>query len=528
MAQFQILFAASETEWRPVTIEFAFAPHDDQQYLWPSFEDAETARQRLLARAPDARFRIALAGSGVGDLEWRIREKLRFADGSYVPTPWHDEPWYQARHNEHFCHISSEQAGKIAFTENAAKGANDRQLVMSPGRYLHRFFSEHLDNEAIEGWCARLSVLLQEDILKVTQDPDEIEDVYVGGPSSCMAHDAGDFESPCHPARVYAGPDTALAYLGDRGDATARSIVWPARLIYTSLYGDVSRLRLILEAAGYTEGSLDGARIRRIPHGDEFVVPYIDRGGNLADDGAHLIIGQGDISCDSTSGLADIPWYCPHCSDQASPHEEVFLLTGESEEWCYDCFRNDTAYCEHNDRHYSVEETFVTVYVDGSSHMVLEQDAEAYGAVFLEGRDEWWDRTYCGQCAGSGDWFHLDDLTHYQGEWLSEAHLPEPFDDDDPLLANAHVRARRRFLSDLAALTAGFARRQTADDEACAGRQRRGRDETHALQPSAYLGARPPEIAPRALRLSTGDHDEHSPAIPAPAPEFASSSHAGA
>src|SRR3546814_6353162 len=68
------------------------------------------------------------------------------------------------------------RSGKIAFTENAAKGQIDRQLVMSPGCYLHRFFSAHLDNNAIEGWCARLSVQLEEDALKITQDADRSEE----------------------------------------------------------------------------------------------------------------------------------------------------------------------------------------------------------------------------------------------------------------------------------------------------------------------------------------------------------------
>ncbi len=278
MAQFQILCPHSEAEWRPITIEFIFAPNGDQQYLWPSFEEAEAARKQLLLRAPDVQLRIALAGADIGDVDWPVREKLRFADGSYAPTPWHDEPWYREKHDEHFCHVSTEQAGKIAFTENAAKGQIDRQLVMSPGRYLHRFFSAHLDNNAIEGWCARLSVQLEEDALKITQDADEIEDVYVGGPGSCMAHDASEFDSFCHPTRVYAGPDTAIAYIGPRDDARARSVVWPERKIYTSLYGDVSRLRLLLENAGYAKGGLNGARIRRIVDGDSFVVPYIDAG----------------------------------------------------------------------------------------------------------------------------------------------------------------------------------------------------------------------------------------------------------
>jgi len=452
MAQFQISIPHPDGEWRPITNEFVYAPSGDQQYLWPTFEDAEAARQRLLVRAPLAQMRITLAGADIGDLDWETREKLRFADGTYTPTPWHDEPWYQAKHTEHFCHVSTEQAGKIAFTENAAKGQVDRQLVMSPGRYLHRHFSEQLDNNAIEGWCARLSVQLQEHALKITQDADEIEDVYVGGPSSCMAHDASDFESCCHPVRVYAGPDTAVAYIGSREDASARSVVWPERKIYTSIYGDVSRLRLLLEEAGYKEGGLNGARVRRIEDGNDLVVPYIDAGDYLGDDGQYLIIGRGSICSDNTNGLSRVTWYCSRCENDDESHETVYFVGGGEEEWCSHCHQDHTIFCEYNERSYSEDETFVTVYSHGSEYTVLEDDACNFGAVFLDDRGEWWKRDCCRQCDASGDWFHRDDLTEYEGEWLSDEHLPEPFDDDDPELANAHVLARRRHLEAIAAV----------------------------------------------------------------------------
>ena len=452
MAQFQIMIPYAGGEWRPITTEFIYAPNGDQQYLWPTFEDAEAARQRLLVRAPGAQMRIALAGADIGDVDWQIREKLRFADGTYSPTPWHNEPWYQARHEEHFCHVSTEQAGKIAFTENAAKGKVDRQLVMSPGRYLHRHFSEHLDNNAVEGWCARLSVLLQEHALKITQDADEIEDVYVGGPASCMAHSACDFESRCHPVRVYAGPDTAVAYIGSREDASARSVVWPERKIYTSIYGDVSRLRLLLEEAGYQEGGLNGARVRRIEDGDDLVVPYIDAGDDLADDGQYLIIGRGGICSENTNGLSRVTWYCPRCENDTQSHETVYFVGGGYEEWCYHCHRDHTTYCEYNERSYSEDETFVTVYGDGSEYTVLEGDAGNFGAVYLDDREEWWKADCCRRCDASGDWFHCDDLTEYEGEWFSDGHLPEPFDDDNPALANAHVLAHRQHLEAVAAV----------------------------------------------------------------------------
>lgn len=482
MTQFQILYPHSENEWRPLTIGFRYAPHEGQQYLWSSYKEAEAARQCLLRQSPDAELRITLAGGNIGDLDWQTREKLRFADGAYQPTPWHDEPWYQARHEEHFCHISAAQPGKIAFTENAAKGRADRQLVMSPGRYLHRFFSEHLDNNAIEEWCARLSVLLQEHALKITQDADEIEEVYVGGPSSCMAHEASVFTSRCHPTRVYAGPDTALAYIGPRKDASARSVVWPARKIYTSIYGDVSRLRLLLENAGYTKGSLNGARIRRIEYGDSFVVPYIDEGDNLRDNGKYLVIGEGDISSDNTNGVADAPTCCDHCDRETDDRDTVHFADGSTEEWCYDCSGDHSTYCDYNNCRYSDDESFVTVYNNRGANTVLEEDAEDYGAVYLDDREEWWAKSCCRQCAATGIWFHAEDLTEYEGEWLSEDHLPEPFDDDDEALANAHILTWHQFQEEMAAIHAEVALWEAAGARAQAERLRRERAEAAQLR----------------------------------------------
>lgn len=444
MAQFQILFSPSEAEWRAITTEFCFAPVDDQQSIWPSFEEAEAVRKRLLGRYPGASLRIAIESPEVGDIDWQTREKLRFTDGTYSETPWHDEPWYAARHEEHFCHLSTEQPGKIAFTENSAKGQIDRQLVMSPGRYLHRYFSETLDNNAIEAWCARLSVLLAEHALKITQDADEIEDVYVGGPASCMAHPEEDFESCCHPVRVYAGPDTALAYIGPREDARARSVVWPGRKIYTTIYGDASRLRLLLEADGYSEGTLDGARVQRIEDDDYFVVPYIDAGDDLADDGQFLVIGEGNIPSGNTTGLSRLPWYCPRCDNSARPYEEVWFADGSCEEWCHGCFQNCTNHCEHNERAYSDQEEFITVFGADSSYNILAQEAYDFGAVYLDDRAEWWTAACCRKCDASGEMFHLEDLTEYHGEWLSCEHVPEPFDDDDADLPNAHVIVFRK------------------------------------------------------------------------------------
>ena len=259
-------------------------------------------------------------------------------------------------------------------------------------------------------------------------------------------------------------------------------MVWPERKIYTSLYGDVSRLRLLLENAGYAKGGLNGARIRRIVDGDSFVVPYIDAGDDLADDGEYLIIGRGSIPSENTNGLGNRCWYCPRCDRETTAHDEVYYRDGSSEEWCYSCFTDHSVFCDHNGRSYSDAETFITVLADGDEHDVLEDDVEAFGAVYLDDRGEWWIESCCRRCDASGQWFHADDLTEYHGEWLCADHLPEPFDDDDPSLANAHVLAHDWFRYEMAAIAIEVAKWQAAGERARDERLRREREEAERLR----------------------------------------------
>src|SRR3546814_8766343 len=78
--------------------------------------------------------------------------------------------------------------------------------------------------------------------------------------------------------------------------------------------------------------------------------------------------------------------------------------------------------------------------------------------------DLWWIESCCRRCDASGQWFHADDLTEYHGEWLCADHLPEPFDDDDPSLANAHVLAHDWFRYEMAAIAIEVAKWQAAGE----------------------------------------------------------------
>ena len=113
---------------------------------------------------------------------------------------------------------------------------------------------------------------------------------------------------------------------------------------------------------------------------------------------------------------------------------------------------------------------------------VLDGYVEAFGAVYIEDRGEWWLAICCRQCDASGEWYHAADLTEYHGEWLCADYLPDPVDDDDPALANACVLARDWFLYEMSAIAIEVAKWQAAGERARNERLRREQEAAELLR----------------------------------------------
>ncbi|WP_221796015.1 hypothetical protein [Aquisediminimonas sediminicola] len=334
----------------------------------------DTGQEAGEFRAEMARMYAAYAYSvteyvAVRDMQWMVRESRRL-DGQYTRTPWQvARPDWWLNHTETSClfeHMSAKHPGMVSYTENADKGEQDKQApAMAPGRFLKKFYSDVLKDEDIERWVAKCAALNGEIELQVTADADTIEAVFTNGPRSCMA--GTDFMSNVHPARVYAGPDLAVAYLGDPEDGvSARCVVWPAKQRYSTIYGDISRMELALKAAGYERGSTNGARIQRIEHdegNDVFVVPYVD-GANYAcedDDGEYLIIGGGcsDISLSMTDGLScdmeEDTTSCDDCGDRVHD-EDTRYIESLDRTVCEHCCANNYTYIHQLSAYYRDDE----------------------------------------------------------------------------------------------------------------------------------------------------------------------------
>jgi hypothetical protein len=321
----------------------------------------------------------------VASVDWRARERERTRDGSYLPIPdvWtHERWWFVATHEcsewddatgryvvrpgrlaDHFAHPSTAKDCMVAFTEDDAKGQQDRQTRLTPGRYLTRYFADYLSPPEIAKFAALYCAQFEDIELKVTQDADEIERVYTDGPSSCMSHGACRYESSEHPTRVYAGPDLAIAYIENSQGVTARVVCWPERKVYSRIYGDEVRLEPLLEAAGYRYGSISGARIQRIEDDSSgrFVMPYIDGFSSVSDTGTYFRVdNNGDVECDNTNGLGgqNCDWRCENCEegqtdDDCSNTVYTRANRAREEQWCDCCVRNHAWTCAGTDDIYS-------------------------------------------------------------------------------------------------------------------------------------------------------------------------------
>lgn len=335
--------------------------------------------------------RVGTTGRNIApeELPWRMREEARFLTGVYAPVPWADR---LPAIPDHFAHLSSANPGLIAFTDTAEKAEADLQTPIKPGRYLTRFYPDLAAHQVrdIQEAMPRAAKLC------FASTADEIEGIYTRGPSSCMSHDDGHFESPCHPVRVYGGSDLQLAYITNKlGLPTARALIWPEKKRHGRTYGHESLLIQALEREGYQRASLCGARIRRIPvrHDDSLVVmPYIDddQSFDIVDDD-WLVIG-GPYSANNTTGIAEIKdmTCCDRCEDRVAD-DETHSVNGEA--WCDGCRSEHAFRSDHSDDLFPNDELADVIVCGPQGRRTTQSWSNAEceeHATYCEGSNQWY------------------------------------------------------------------------------------------------------------------------------------------
>jgi hypothetical protein len=357
---------------------------------------------------------------------WKAREALRMTDGTYTPLPWAGEAWFMARHAtlNHFAHVSTEDAGKVAFTRDDRQGQSNNKVRMSAGRYLQEFYQGELayqprkETGAVSvrtgekvtidalNWYARTfnKQYGGGDTLAFATTSEDMVRVYIAGPTSCMSYKANELASdPHHPAEVYAAGDLQVAYLSDsEGHITARALVWPAQMRAGRVYGDEMALAAALTELGYSTPSttaLVGARMLKIEHGDGYVMPYVDGFCNYGkhSDGIHWKIG-GDRYAGHTNGLDHDPenddrCECEHCGsgyDEGEGYTIHIDRNGSTEVWCEMCMQDHAFECEASGDMYRNRIPHVTL---ANGNYVANCNLEDYS-----------------QCTLSLEWQHSDEM----------------------------------------------------------------------------------------------------------------------
>jgi hypothetical protein len=318
---------------------------------------------------------------------WIQREQARIDSGFYTVPTWIDKFKDQVTIPPNlFVHVSKLDSSKIAFTQTPEKGSADIQTQIKVGVFLQDYC------EIKESPEQNKSVLIQQIALdhattyapqefKIATSADEIQKIYENGPNSCMSHQASDYESSCHPVRVYGDSDLSLAYLFDveNEKATARALIWQTKRVHGRIYGDIERLKNALETAGYSEGRFNGARIRRIICQDNnvLVLPYLDgvQGVITHDDDYLMISRDAEIEACNTNGLQTIGRWCECCeSNETGDFRTVYTSRRSSQEWCEHCADHHATWCTRSDE--LVSDSCITI-VDGDpvAEWIAEDEA---------------------------------------------------------------------------------------------------------------------------------------------------------
>jgi hypothetical protein len=360
------------------------------------FEDGKYAAEfaRMLSLAGQ-KFQVRPIAQ---ETDWRAREQHRFKTGEYKPLPWAGllEPI-----PDHFAHVSPTDQHQVEFTENEEKGRVDAKTLLPPSRYLLKYYP---DMDDVERRALHALFEGETDVTTVhfATEQDEIEQVYVDGPESCMAHETDYYASSMHPTRVYAAGDLAIAYLrNDRGEITHRTLVWPEKKIFGRVYPDFDREPLIyaLRRLGYVYSyfGFTGARLLAIEDQGEwddewfegYIAPYLDvvHRADVSDDGNYLILNpKGMLNLHQQSGIAEETgpgmYRCRSC-DEMSPDVGEYL-TSE----CTECAIKNGYICCVSGRDYSLVElhdgrAIAEQYV--SSHTIEDPNT---GLLYLKYDDE--------------------------------------------------------------------------------------------------------------------------------------------
>jgi hypothetical protein len=433
------------SEWRP-----------DMEYSSGS-EAAELAKQlnsKWKSEGYTSRARVVKVMRGIKT--WQDREQWRLDTGKYRPVPWAGKG-----PSQHYCHLSTDKPGHVAYTPDSTWGDKDRQRRVRASAYIIQFLGGAAPKETLDAWARACGDEPPKFEVLFAASEDDIERVYTlgnGGPTnSCMAHPASSFKGCYHPCRVYAAGDLQVAYTAtgplddDDTTITARVLVWPEKKQFGRFYGypdKTAPLKEWLQAQGYSYGEMEGAKLLRVAYYRRFYLPYLDGCNTVTDRGPYLQIStNGEFEGSRTDGLSEEGGpICPCCEERCS-EEDMIYIDARGESICDSCY-SDSDYrpCQHcAEIHSEGSEVHGLGWTcDGclKQHYILCDDCgEWYQSDDIAGSTSDGE-SICDRCYSNGDYWRCDecgeiftsrDTQHQRGQYefvCDGCHDPEKDDGD--------------------------------------------------------------------------------------------------
>lgn len=320
--------------------------------------------------------------------------EAQYESGAWTPVPDYLGAFYIIPPDDSVpfaVHKSISNPGMIAFYESVAKAEAQRETITKVGRFLTRFRPE-LSQDEIRKLAEQYQAEQGQNVLTFATTEEEIEEVYVNGPHSCMAGSALKFDSSIHPTRVYAAGDLAIAHIG----TDSRVLCWPKKKIYGRIYGNTESQRNILKSAlndigySYEPHKFYGAKLLLVEDEGSHVMPYLDDALEVEERDGYFVIVRNGIAADSQSGLlctkecsccghnignsdeyGDLcescygeRSYCSSC-EELTRHDDITYLEGPDLILCSHCLSSNYTRCESCEEY--VEDEEITEVISGTN-----------------------------------------------------------------------------------------------------------------------------------------------------------------
>lgn len=297
-------------------------PKDQWQLLAGSITELEEAKASLAFHkehnAEDGKV-VAMRKNVelISTFDPAVWAKEREATGEWEFPEWLNESWVKPETHESFLHLSVGQVGNVAYYPTKAAAQNDKCAIETAGHYLVREYGDVLDPNEIS------KIVYNADppgeLVLSGSDPDAIEAAYKENIYSCMRGK----KAP----RVYGAGDIEMLTLVRNGKTIARALAWPERKFVGNVYGDTVRMKMALELHGYSRdfkgqstsrseglGGFEGARLLKVRQKGSWLMPWIDLGYRVWDDGEFFRLSKNRGVCvnNTTNTFSgEIPFFEP-------------------------------------------------------------------------------------------------------------------------------------------------------------------------------------------------------------------------